>query len=589
MHNRVIRFALVSGMCLIGAAGCGGLAVDGELGGDGDRDRDREVDFGTAWEALLADGAVEGIAPSAPLPSAGPGRPGGDCQDCAAQPLAFWNFDDCNTQSTALWDSAYSRQTQHPAFRAVSVACTAGASGQGVRLAGKEDMVYAPDQPDFNFDQGLTIAAFIQPDRLRGTQSIVRKRFDATSSFVLAIENRQLSFAVRLDNGRLAGVSAPIQAGRQSHVAATYDGRQLRLYVDGTLAARANARGRIARGAGPIFIGNDADGRQFVGNVDEVWLNDRAANAEDVRALTCIHRAPALSLTPATATAALAGDSVRYQLSITNQNDPACSSEEFAFAPSLPYGLSSDSYGSIAAAPGETVQVNLDVKSSKSAAAGEYPFQVYVYDPSYYQSSGFVDASLVVGSGPISCDGVPPYVAEITGSPFTPVGGFAIYSAPGLVPPAVTQLTSPDGVLQGLHVTASPGVPTEPGNDWFGVDLFLSNPACVDASAYSGVRFTVSGDLGTCRLALEAVTAQDNQVAFGGACTQEICFGPLSAPVSTGTHVVRFADMTGGVPMPGVDATALQGIQWALNAPSDGVSAPCVADFTITDVSFVAD
>jgi hypothetical protein len=62
---------------------------------------------------------------------------------------------------------------------------------------------------------------------------------------------------------------------------------------------------------------------------------------------------------------------------------------------------------------------------------------------------------------------------------------------------------------------------------------------------------------------------------------------PSSGPITTGTNVIRFADMTGGTPLATVDATALNGVQWTLTAPTDGVTAPCVATFTISDVSFV--
>ena len=31
------------------------------------------------------------------------------------------------------------------------------------------------------------------------------------------------------------------------------------------------------------------------------------------------------------------------------------------------------------------------------------------------------------------------------------------------------------------------------------------------------------------------------------------------------------------------------GVQWQLQVPSDGVTAPCTASFTITDVAFVTD
>ena len=99
------------------------------------------------------------------------------------------------------------------------MACAAGEDGQAVRLAADGDIVYAPDQPDFRFDQGLTVAAWINPARVTGTQSIVRKRLDGSSSFVLAISGGRLQAVVRLASGQLAGASAPIRAGRFTHVA----------------------------------------------------------------------------------------------------------------------------------------------------------------------------------------------------------------------------------------------------------------------------------------------------------------------------------------------------------------------------------
>jgi hypothetical protein len=45
--------------------------------------------------------------------------------------------------------------------------------------------------------------------------------------------------------------------------------------------------------------------------------------------------------------------------------------------------------------------------------------------------------------------------------------------------------------------------------------------------------------------------------------------------------------MSGGMPMSMVDSTALVGIQWTLNLPTDAAIPPCVASFTVSDVSFV--
>ena len=46
------------------------------------------------------------------------------------------------------------------------------------------------------------MAAWIKPDSVSGTQSIVRKRFDGSSSFVLAVDGRKLAFALKLTNGK---------------------------------------------------------------------------------------------------------------------------------------------------------------------------------------------------------------------------------------------------------------------------------------------------------------------------------------------------------------------------------------------------
>ena len=252
---------------LVVAVSCAGLGAPGCTGGDTPAD-----DAQAQWEALMTDGDPNQVAPGAmprpmtpPPPGPGPGRfcPG----DCSGSPLALWTFDDCSMAVTNLADSAFTSQISHPAFRAVSAACAPGIAGAAVKLADDEDIVYSPDQPDYLFDQGLTVAAWIKPDRLGGTQSIIRKRFDGASSFVLGIEGKKLVLALKLTNGKTVGVTAGgLTAGKFTHVAATYDGKDAILYVDGAAVAKTRAGGKIAPGGGPIFIGNDASGRRDQGD-----------------------------------------------------------------------------------------------------------------------------------------------------------------------------------------------------------------------------------------------------------------------------------------------------------------------------------
>jgi len=89
------------------------------------------------------------------------------------------------------------------------------------------------------------------------------------------------------------------------------------------------------------------------------------------------------------------------------------------------------------------------------------------------------------------------------------------------------------------------------------------------------------------------VPSQDNSIANGpfGTCdpTAGPCFPPQSGPLGAGVNVVHFSDMTGGSPLSTLDPSGLNAVQWIMNVPTDGVTPPCMASFTISDVKFIND
>jgi endoglucanase len=397
----------------------------------------------SSWEALLADG--ESLSVASDSTSAASNR---NCSNCSVQPLAYWRFDDCNTQTTELADTGYATQFAHPAFRTVSTACVAGRSSQAVQLSNTEDLVYSPDQPDYDFSQGLTIAAWINPDANWRTQNLIRKRLDGTSSFALAIESGRIEFVVRLTNKKVVGVSALIKAGQFSHVAGTYDGQQVRLYVNGTVVAQANGVGSIAQGVGPIFIGNDANGRRFKGIVDEVWLNNLAAPADTIKGLNCVRLPPVVTISPGTTPPEQANTPVAFDIGITNPNDAAmCPTDVYELYPSLPYPLQSDSYDSlVSVTPGQTVHRTANIYAEDTGTGGEFTFAYYVYNTANYSLPGASAQATYVVAPPAS-----PTPTGCPASPTQPVapGGYYVNG---------NTMCTADGREHRLHGLARPSL-----------------------------------------------------------------------------------------------------------------------------------
>ena len=313
-----------------GFAGTGGFAVGGSgVGGRGG--------FGP-------DGGGSDMG------GAGPGR------NFPREAQGFWTFDDCNMGRTELFDRSFGN---HTAFRSVTSFCRPGITNTGIGFDEDDDLVLVPDQPNFVFSEGFTVAAWVKPVDLGGVRTIFRKRQEGTSTFVLVENGQNFQIVINLANGKAAEVQAPATLDKFTHVAATYDGIFLKLYLDGVEAASKRVVGRLSDGVGPLLMGNDAKKRRIDGIIDNVVFDTLPATPDQIAKLTCLPRPSVMSVTPVDPAPVPPGTPVAYDVQMTNNS---CEDASFNFnAFPLDFNnrdiLVSPSFGSAFVAAGTTAHL----------------------------------------------------------------------------------------------------------------------------------------------------------------------------------------------------------------------------------------
>jgi hypothetical protein len=242
----------------------------------------------------------------------------GPTRNFPGEAMAFWRFDDCNMSRTELGDNSF--QGGHTAFRSVTAFCRPGVLSSGVGFDEDDDLVIVPDQPNFVFSEGFTVAAWVKPTALGGVRTIFRKRQDGTSTFVLTENGKNFQIVISLANGKAADVQAPATLDKFTHVAATYDGVFLRLYLDGKEAASKRVVGRLSDGVGPLLMGNDASNRRIDGVIDNVVFDVVPATPAEIAKLTCLPRPSVMSVSPVDPAAVPPGTPVAYDIALTNNS-----------------------------------------------------------------------------------------------------------------------------------------------------------------------------------------------------------------------------------------------------------------------------
>ena len=228
--------------------------------------------FGTTL--LLAPQVASGKEGPAPLP--GP--------EIEKPLIAYWTFDEllgghCADQSgngcdaaPAKWDAPGLERIEGPFDGAMS-------------FLGSHSL-QVPGKPDFSELPKLSISVWLMPSDLSGNREIFRKE-DGPNRVRLAFQDHGAAIVFGLNVNGYVECRAPIDPkrildGNWRHCAATFDGRAMRVYLDGKEIGALERPGRIvAGGDAPACIGSANGEAGFLGAMDELRIyRDALAPAE---------------------------------------------------------------------------------------------------------------------------------------------------------------------------------------------------------------------------------------------------------------------------------------------------------------------
>ena len=162
---------------------------------------------------------------------------------------------------------------------------TAGKYGDALSFDGISSLVTIADSASLDLTTGMTLEAWVKPTTVSSAwRDVIYKGTDvyyleATS----AVSSLPAGGATIGSSTLNAYGTAPITANAWTHLALTFDGTNLVLYVNGAQAGNSARSGTILTSANPVQIGGDSlYGQQFTGLIDEVRIYDGALSAAQI-------------------------------------------------------------------------------------------------------------------------------------------------------------------------------------------------------------------------------------------------------------------------------------------------------------------
>ena len=163
-----------------------------------------------------------------------------------------------------------------------------GKYGSALVFNGTSAKVTINDTASLHLTTAMTLEAWVNPSTIDSTwRDVIYKGDDnfylSGCSFYGGVPVAGGRFGSSGTNGE-AYSTGQLALGVWTHVACTYDGTTIRLYLNGTQVASKAQTGNMATSTNPLQIGGDSIyGQYFAGIIDEVRVYNRALSATEIQ------------------------------------------------------------------------------------------------------------------------------------------------------------------------------------------------------------------------------------------------------------------------------------------------------------------
>lgn len=164
-----------------------------------------------------------------------------------------------------------------------------GKFGSALMFNGTSSWVTVADTNSLDLTVGMTLSAWVRPTSVTSDYRTImlKERAPGLGYALYATDGASRPPAGYLNTGAsdVAVVAASnLALNTWTHVAVTYDGAAMRIYVNGALVRTTNTTGAIRTSTGAFRIGgNSVWGEYFAGTIDEVRVYNRALSASDIQ------------------------------------------------------------------------------------------------------------------------------------------------------------------------------------------------------------------------------------------------------------------------------------------------------------------